>query len=75
MRGGMRRPRTALRLFLVTTVANTLRYGDEVVNTAAVRAFDPNVGQPTSLPLRRADLWLAAMLAGCSGLLLALALR
>lgn len=75
LRGGMRRPRTALRLFLVTTVANTLRYGDEVVNTAAVRAFDPNVGQPTSLPLRRADLWLAAMLAGCSGLLLALALR
>jgi len=74
LRGGMRRPLIALRLFLITTIANTLRYGDEVVNAAAVRAFDPNAGQPTPLPLRRADLWLAAALIGCSGLLLALAL-
>jgi len=72
LRGGMQRPLIALRLFLITTVANTLRYGDEVVNAAAVRAFDPNEGQPASLPLRPADLWLAVALTGCSGLLLVL---
>ena len=72
LRGGTRRPLTALRLFLITSIANTLRYGDEVVNAAAVRAFDPNKGQLVSLPLRRADLWLAATLTGCSLLLLAL---
>ena len=75
LRGGMRRPWTALRLFLITTVANTLRYGDEVVSAAAVRAFDPNRGQPASLPLRRADLWLLALLAGCTAALLAVGVR
>jgi len=72
LRGGMRRPWTALRLFLVTTVANTLRYGDEVVSAAAVRAFDPNEGQPVPLPLRQGDLWLLILLAGCTGVLLAI---
>ena len=71
LRGGMRRPWLALRLFLVTTVANTLRYGDEAVNAATVRAFDPNEGRPAPLPLRRADLWLAAALVGCGAVLLA----
>lgn len=75
LRGGMRRPWTALRLFLITTVANTLRYGNEVVNAAAVRAFDLNGGQPRPLPLRRADLWLLALLAGCTGALLAVGMR
>ncbi len=75
LRGGMRRPWLGLRLFLVTTVANTLRYGDEVVNAAAVRAFDPNGGQPAPLPLRRADLWLLALLAGCTGALLAVGMQ
>ncbi len=42
LRGGLRRPVVALRLFLVTLVSNTMRYGDEIVNAAAVRAFDPN---------------------------------
>jgi energy-coupling factor transporter transmembrane protein EcfT len=70
LRGGMHRPWTALRLFLITTVANTLRYGDEVVNAAAVRAFDPNRDQPITLPLRQADLWLLILLAGCTGVLL-----
>jgi len=74
LRGGMRRPLVALRLFLITTIANTLRYGDELVNAAAVRGFDPNKGGPAPLPLRQADLWLAAALVGCSGLLLILAL-
>lgn len=69
LRGGMRRPGVALRLFLITTVANTLRYGDAVVSAAAVRAFDPQGRRSARLPLRRADLWLLALLAGCSGLL------
>jgi energy-coupling factor transporter transmembrane protein EcfT len=70
LRGGMRRPRTALRLFLVTTLANTLRYRDDIVDAAAVRAFDPHKGQPRPLPLRALDLWLLAVLAGCTGILL-----
>lgn len=73
LRGGLRRPWPALRLFLVTAVANTLRYGDEVVNAAMVRAFDPNGGsRPAPLPLRRGDLWLSAVLAGGSVALLML---
>jgi energy-coupling factor transporter transmembrane protein EcfT len=70
LRGGTRRPWTALRLFLVTTVANTLRYRDDIVNAAAVRAFDPLIGQPLPLSLRSSDLWLLAVLAGCTGILL-----
>jgi energy-coupling factor transporter transmembrane protein EcfT len=70
LRGGMRRPWMALRLFLITAVANTLRYRDEIVNAAAVRAFDPNKGQPLLLPLRLSDLWLLVVLAGCTGILL-----
>jgi len=42
LRGGLARPIVALRLFLVTLVSNTLRYGDQIVDAAAVRAFDPN---------------------------------
>ncbi len=75
LRGGKRRPWLGLRLFLVTTVANTLRYGDEVINAAAMRAFDLNGGRPAPLPLRRADLWLLALLAGCTGALLAVGMR
>lgn len=71
LRGGIRRPWTALRLFLITTVANTLRYGDEVVDAAAMRAFDPHKHQPMPLPLRRADLWLLILLVGCAGIMLA----
>jgi len=74
LRGGARRPWTAMRLFLITTVANTLRYGDEVVNAAAVRAFDPHEGQPVPLPLCPTDLWLLALLVGCTGVLLAAAM-
>ena len=70
LRAGMRRPRLALRLFLITIVANTLSYGDDVVKAAAVRAFDPSSGQRVTLPLRGADLWLLAALAACTGVLL-----
>ena len=72
LRGGVHRPWVALRLFLITTVANTLRYGDEVVSAAVVRAFDPNGGPKPSPPPPPADLWVAATLIGCTGLLLAL---
>jgi len=71
MRGGMRRPGIALRLFLVTTVANTLRYSDEVVNAATVRAFDPGVRRVAPLPLRRSDWVLLALIAGFTGAFLA----
>jgi energy-coupling factor transporter transmembrane protein EcfT len=70
LRGGLRRPWLALRLFLITTVANTLRYGDDVINAAMMRAFDPDAGLSTTLPLRRADLWLLVALAGCTVLFL-----
>ncbi len=69
LRGGRRRPWLTLRLFLITTVANTLRYGDEVVSAAAMRAFDPAQKSSGALPLRRADLWLMAALAVCTGIL------
>jgi energy-coupling factor transporter transmembrane protein EcfT len=75
LRGGMRRPWTALRLFLITTIANTLRYGDEVVGAASLRAFDPDGGPRARVPLRRADLWILALLAGPTGLLLATGIR
>jgi energy-coupling factor transporter transmembrane protein EcfT len=62
LRGGLRRPLVALRLFLVTLLTNTMRYGDQVVDGASVRAFDPNRDRhspayPEGL-LQRADLGL-----------------
>ena len=42
LRGGWRRPIQNTPLFLVTVIANALRYGDDVVKSAAARAFDPN---------------------------------
>jgi energy-coupling factor transporter transmembrane protein EcfT len=71
LRGGLRRPRTALRLYLITTVANTLRYRDEIVKAAAARAFDPQKNPSMPLPLQRADLWLMIVLVGYTGALLA----
>lgn len=70
LRGGLRRPFVALRLFLVTLVTNTLRYGDQIVDAAAMRAFDPNSARfSASEPggrSRRADarLVLALLLSG-----------
>jgi energy-coupling factor transporter transmembrane protein EcfT len=63
LRGGLRRPLVALRLFLVTLVSNTLRYGDQVVHAASVRAFDPQRGRANPIPVRRYDLWLVAAMA------------
>jgi energy-coupling factor transporter transmembrane protein EcfT len=41
LRGGWRRPIQNVPLFLVTIIANALRYGDDVVKAASARAFDP----------------------------------
>ena len=41
LRGGFRRPLQTARLFLVTVIANGVRYGDDVVQAASARAFDP----------------------------------
>lgn len=66
LRGGLRRPLAALPLFLVTLVSNTLGYGDQIVNAASVRAFDPAGGCARALSPRQADLWLAAALVACA---------
>jgi energy-coupling factor transporter transmembrane protein EcfT len=56
LRGGLRRPLRNARLFLITVVANALRYGDDVVKAASARAFDPAVSLPPVAPLLgRAD--------------------
>lgn len=76
LRGGLRRPLVALRLFLVTLVTNTLRYGDQIVDVAAMRAFDPSsdrFSHPEAIGRSRpadAGLVLALLLSGV--LLLAL---
>jgi energy-coupling factor transporter transmembrane protein EcfT len=56
LRGGLRRPVQAARLFLVTIIANGLRYGDDVVQAASARAFDPAARPARVTPiLGRAD--------------------
>jgi hypothetical protein len=46
LRGGFRRPVQDARLFLITVMANGLRYGDDVVKAASARAFDPAASPP-----------------------------
>jgi energy-coupling factor transporter transmembrane protein EcfT len=76
LRGGLRRPLVALRLFLVTVLSNTMRYGDQVVNAASVRAFDPNSDRYSSAYeeglLQTADLGLGFALTVCGILLIVL---
>lgn len=56
LRGGFRRPARNARLFLITVIANGLRYGDDVVKAALARAFDPAAKLPqTSHLLGQAD--------------------
>jgi len=56
LRGGLRRPFHNARLFLITVIANALRYGDDVVKAASARAFDPATSPPRVSPiLGRAD--------------------
>jgi energy-coupling factor transporter transmembrane protein EcfT len=63
LRGGFRRERPrALRMLLVTIVANALRRGDEVMEAAEARAFRPDGPRQPPLPVGRADLVLVAVL-------------
>ncbi|HUX75422.1 MAG TPA: energy-coupling factor transporter transmembrane component T [Anaerolineae bacterium] len=73
LRGGLRRPVQAARLFLVTVIANGLRYGDDVVQAASARAFDPAARPARVTPiLGRADkLFIAGLAAVGVGLVLA----
>jgi energy-coupling factor transporter transmembrane protein EcfT len=65
LRGGFRRrPWQALKLFLITVIANALRHGDDVVNAAAARAFEPTVRRGEPVHFQRADGLLAAALLG-----------
>jgi hypothetical protein len=73
LRGGFRRPVQAARLFLVTVIANGLRYGDDVVQAASARAFDPAAKPARVTPiLERADkVFIAGLVAVGVGLVLA----
>ncbi len=62
LRGGLRRPGLALRLFLLALVANGVRYGDEVVKAATSRAFDPSRPAGPAPRLEPADGWLLGLL-------------
>jgi energy-coupling factor transporter transmembrane protein EcfT len=65
LRGGFRRrPWQALKLFLVTVIANALRHSDDVVNAAAARAFEPTVRRGELVRFQRADGLLAVALLG-----------
>ena len=70
LRGGFRRPWLALKLFLVTVIANALRYGDDVVKVASARGFDPAVQRRSAPLFRRADGAFALGLLGLTGVLL-----
>ena len=70
LRGGLRRPLLALRLFLVTVISNALRYGDDVVKAASARGFDPATQRGGAALFRRADGVFALGLLGLGGLLL-----
>ena len=62
LRGAFRRPWQALKLFLVTVIANALRHSDDVVNAAATRAFEPTVRRGEPVRFQRADGLLAVAL-------------
>ena len=65
LRGGFRRhPWRALKLFLITVIANALRHSDDVVNAAAARAFEPTVRRGEPVRFQRADGLLAVVLLG-----------
>ena len=72
LRGGLRRPVHTARLFLITIIANSLRHGDDVVQAASARAFDPAAPSPQAGPvLDRTDkIFLAGLAAIGVGLVL-----
>ena len=65
LRGGFRRrPWQALKLFLITVIANALRHSEDVVNAAAARAFEPTVRRGEPVRFQPADGLLAFALLG-----------
>jgi energy-coupling factor transporter transmembrane protein EcfT len=65
LRGGFRRrPWQALKLFLITVIANALRHSEDVVNAAAARAFEPTVRRGEPVRFQWADGLLAITLLG-----------
>lgn len=72
LRGGWRRWRLQpVRLLLVTTVANSLRHADDIVNAAEARAFAIDRRRPLPPLWRGCDLVLAAGLLATAILVLA----
>lgn len=74
LRGGWRRPLRNGQLFLVTVIANALRYGDDIVRAATARGFDPAAKPKKQRPNRllgRFDrVFLIGLVASAAGLLL-----
>ena len=70
LRGGLRRPWVALRLFLVTVISNALRYGDDVVVAASARGFDPATRREAIAVFRWADGAFALGLVGLGAFML-----
>lgn len=71
LRGGFQRPVRATRLFLVTVIANALRYGDDVVKSASARAFDLDTRTESVIALGWADAaFLCALAAGGAAVLI-----
>jgi len=66
LRGGFRRDRLgSLKKLLVTIVAGSLRRGEEIVDAAEARAFDPTRSQDVMAIPTRADVVLGISLLGC----------
>ena len=66
LRGGFRRDRfAALKKLLVTIVAGSLRRGEEIVDAAEARAFDPTRARGQLAHPTRADVLLAIALLSC----------
>ncbi len=71
LRGGFRRPIRAARLFLVTVIANALRYGDDVVKSATARAFDLEAKTDAAIAVGWADaVFLCVLVAGGAAILM-----
>jgi energy-coupling factor transporter transmembrane protein EcfT len=73
MRGGFRSQRLrALRLYLVTVIANAIRRGEDIALAAEARAYSPDHNRPLPLKSGRLDriVYICAALSGLSILLI-----
>jgi energy-coupling factor transporter transmembrane protein EcfT len=67
LRGGFRRDRlSSLRRLFVTVVAGSLRRGEEIVDSAEARAFDPQQVHAALPRPRLGDMLLALVLCGAA---------